>query len=99
MTEPSQILAPKSQAIADLVLVCDVYCATKDVSRSAVSRAIFDRSGHIADMAAGLRDISTSTFERSLAWFSENWPQGAAWPDSIERPAINTGVPQVGSFQ
>ncbi len=72
--------------IEKLVGLADAYCEVSGQSRSAASKEIFQRGGHIDDLAAGNRDIATGTFERALNWFSSRWPDGAAWPADIARP-------------
>ena len=34
------------------------------------------------------RSNTIKTYTSVLQWFSDNWPDGLAWPDEIERPAI-----------
>lgn len=36
------------------------------------------------------------TYERSLKWFSEHWPEGADWPVGIERPINEFHTPNGG---
>jgi hypothetical protein len=31
--------------------------------------------------------FTVKSYDRAIAWFSENWPEGAIWPEGIERPA------------
>lgn len=86
--KPSDMIAtsPKSAAIGDLLIVADVFVAATGRGRGSLSKAIFDRGGHFEDLATGARDLSTGTFERAMQWFSDNWPDGADWPDGIGRP-------------
>lgn len=92
----------KSALIDGMAEVAEVFFTKTGMARTRVSREIFDRGGQLDDLTSGRRDLSTATFERAMQWFSDNWPEGANWPNLIWRPhpsKINTGVPQVGSFQ
>ena len=31
--------------------------------------------------------FNVKTFDKAVAWFSTNWPDGVIWPDNVERPA------------
>jgi hypothetical protein len=31
--------------------------------------------------------FTVKTFDRAVQWFSDNWPDGAAWPEGVARPA------------
>jgi hypothetical protein len=33
------------------------------------------------------RSPQLDTIDRAVAWFDDNWPEGAKWPKSIERPS------------
>ena len=77
----------KSSLIGALLLLAARHSAASGESRAALAKAIFGRGGHFEDLAEGRRDIATGTFERAMAWFSANWPDGAEWPEDVERPA------------
>lgn len=79
-------LETKSALISNLILLADAYCAATGNSRSSLAKALFGRGGHLDDLEAGNRDLSTATFERAVRWLSTNWPAGLAWPPAIDRP-------------
>lgn len=31
--------------------------------------------------------FTMKTFDRAVQWFSDNWPDGACWPECVKRPA------------
>lgn len=72
-----------------LIAVADTYCLARRLSRSRVSTIVFSAGLTLDRIAAG-RDLSTGSFERAMRWFSDNWPEGAVWPDHVERPAAST---------
>ncbi|MCX2696372.1 hypothetical protein [Ochrobactrum chromiisoli] len=61
----------KSRLIENLISEADRYCDLAGVSRSSVSKALFGRGGHIDDLIAGKRDLSTGIFERAMNWLKE----------------------------
>lgn len=68
-----------------LITVADLYCNARNLSRSRVSTIVFN-AGLALDRIASGRDLNTGNWERAMRWFSENWPDGAEWPASIDRP-------------
>lgn len=61
----------KSRLIENLISEADRYCDLAGVSRSSVSKVLFGRGGHIDDLIAGKRDLSTGIFERAMNWLKE----------------------------
>jgi len=68
-----------------LLLVSDTYCAAVRRSRSRISTIIFSAGDRIDGVAVG-KDINTRSYEKAMAWFASNWPEGLAWPEGVERP-------------
>lgn len=72
-----------------LLTVCNAYCGHVKRSRSRISTIIFSSGDRLDGIAAG-KDLKTGSYERAMAWFSANWPEGLAWPEGIERPQVPT---------
>lgn len=70
---------------SDLIRIADAYCEATSRSRSRVATLIFN-DGKKLDLVAQGSDLNTRSFEKAMAWFSENWPEGIAWPAGVERP-------------
>ena len=70
-----------------LISVADAYASARGLSRSRVSTIVFN-AGLALDRIASGRDLNTGNWERAMRWFSENWPEGAVWPDDVERPQV-----------
>jgi hypothetical protein len=68
-----------------LIAVADAYCAARGRSRARVSTIVFN-SGQTLDRIAAGKDLTTGNWERAMAWFHENWPEGAKWPREVSRP-------------
>ncbi len=73
--------------IGRLQTLCDLYCSVAAVPRTRVSRVIFADQRRLDLVFHGRTSLTTRSFERAMAWFSANWPEGLAWPDGVERPA------------
>lgn len=71
-----------------LIAVSNAYCAASRLSRARVATIVFDQGAKLDQIAAG-RDIQTRTFEKAMAWFSANWPDGLAWPEGVPRPVVS----------
>jgi hypothetical protein len=61
-------------------------CEHLGKSHWAISMRIFAKGDFFQKLLAG-GDCRTSTAERALQWFSDNWPDDLAWPRDIARPA------------
>ena len=68
-----------------LLHIADVYCRSSERSETRVSTQIFSGGLRIQKIREG-GDIGTMSFERAMAWFSDNWPSNTDWPAGIPRP-------------
>ena len=71
---------------SQLIAVADAYCAARKLSRSRVSTIVFN-AGLALDRIASGKDLTTGNWERAMAWFHDNWPDGVEWPEMAPRPA------------
>lgn len=69
-----------------LVTVARTYCAARSLSMSRVSTLVFNEGKKLDAIERLGVDLSTGRFEAAMRWFSDNWPDGAAWPAAIARP-------------
>jgi len=74
-------------ATTSLITTSDAYCLAVGLSRSRISTLVFN-DGKALDRIAGGGDLNTRSFEKAMLWFAANWPEGAAWPETVERPAF-----------
>ncbi|WP_180901966.1 hypothetical protein [Martelella soudanensis] len=77
----------------NLVLVGDVFCAAKGIGRKRLSTLVLNRGSTLDRLASGDSDVTTGTYERAMIWFSDHWPEGADWPEGIERPVAEEAAP------
>lgn len=71
-----------------LILISDRYGAARGVGRKRVSTIVLNRGQTLDKIAEGHADVTTSTFEAAMRWFSANWPPEAEWPASVPRPGV-----------
>ncbi|PRD42472.1 hypothetical protein C5748_16255 [Phyllobacterium phragmitis] len=71
-----------------LVRVSDCYREAAGLSRSRVSTIVLNRGSTLDRIAAGQADVTTTTFENAMLWFSVNWPDGMEWPKGVHRPVV-----------
>lgn len=64
----------------------DAFVASSQVAESTLSDRLLKSGTRFRRIRAG-SDISTGTFERAMQWLSDNWPEGAVWPEGVERPS------------
>lgn len=76
----------KSFAIANLKAVAIVYCDADGVPPKTLSWRIFNDGKKLDAILADKADLMTAGHEKAMAWLSTNWPEGAEWPENIERP-------------
>lgn len=78
------------EQLIHLATVFATYTDTRgrdgQITLSGISTKIFNDGKTLARVAEG-GDVTTGSFERARQWFSDNWPEGALWPDNIPRPA------------
>lgn len=63
-----------------------LLCDHLGKSHWAISMRIFGKGDFFKKMIAG-GDCRTSTADRAMQWFADNWPADLAWPKDIVRPA------------
>ena len=71
---------------ADLMTIARSYGASLGLELSTVSWRALGDTKKLAAIDAG-SDIQVGRCEKTIQWFSDNWPAGTEWPDGIERPA------------
>lgn len=68
-----------------LMLTSCQFAQQRGLSLSRVSKLVFNDGKTLDRMRAG-GDVTTNIYERAMAWFSANWPQGVDWPEGVRRP-------------
>jgi hypothetical protein len=77
----------EESARAILLLLAARFSDAEHVSLQAIGqRALKDNTFFLR--IGGGSGFNVRTYDRLVAWFSENWPNRAEWPAQIERPAL-----------
>jgi hypothetical protein len=77
---------PRMSGIEELLTIARAYGEAEGVPLSTVSSRALDDGKKLRALEAGA-DINVGRLERAMQWFSDKWPDGAAWPDGVSRPA------------
>lgn len=68
--------------------VAETFAEASALELRTVSSRVFDDGKVLPGLKAGLRTISFARAEAAMLWFSENWPEAAAWPAGVPRPPV-----------
>jgi hypothetical protein len=71
--------------IESLLCVARAYAAAAKVDLSTVSWRALGDTKKLGAMADGA-DIQVRRYEKTMQWFSDNWPEGFDWPAAVPRP-------------
>lgn len=72
-------------SIDSLLLVARTYATAEGLDLSQTSWRALGDTKKLPAIEAGA-DIQMRRFEKTMRWFSENWPAGAEWPEAVSRP-------------
>jgi hypothetical protein len=72
--------------IEQLLAVAARYMSARKLSAGRVSFLMFADGKVLPELRDGRRDITTRRLESGLQWLSNNWPEGAEWPEDVRRP-------------
>ncbi|WP_398469604.1 hypothetical protein [Tardiphaga sp.] len=73
-------------SIDDLLAVAKAYTKAEGIPLSTASWRALGDTKKLGDIEAG-RDIQVRRLEKTMRWFSGNWPATAVWPSDIRRPS------------
>lgn len=69
-----------------LLAVANMFHRRTGRGPSAVAAAVLNNSKLFERLAGPKGDLSTSSWERMMQFYSDNWPDSAPWPRSVPRP-------------
>lgn len=79
------------QLLQHLRSCADAYCAAKQQSISTVAQRVLG-DWRFFDRAENGKTFTARKYDAAMAWFSTNWPEGAAWPAGVPRPVALEGA-------
>lgn len=84
---------------SNIARLFDAYCTATGASPSAVSVAVSNDNKFVKTFRE--RDMRVGTYDLVVSRFSAIWPEGAAWPDGVDRPApaVDAQAPARGRLQ
>ncbi len=78
-------------SIDSLLAVANAYALAEGIDLSTVSWRALGDTKKLTAMQTGA-DIQVRRFEKTMIWFSKNWPVSAVWPDGVARPTQEQGT-------
>jgi len=69
-----------------LLAVAHAFCAARGLKLSTVSGLVLNDWKRLGQIESGA-DITVGRLTAVMQRFSDNWPDGAAWPVDVPRPA------------
>ena len=73
-------------SISDFLAVVDRFCEARGISEARASTIILNGGSRIASIRSGASDIGSRRLEEAVKHLSDHWPEGAEWPNGVERP-------------
>lgn len=70
-----------------LLELANRYCAATSTKLGPLGKRALNDNTLFVRLAAKEVGFNVRTYDRLIAWFSENWPEGAEWPAEVERQA------------
>lgn len=69
----------------NLIKISSLYAAHEGITHWAVSVRLMKKGDFFSKLHKGA-DCWTSTYERTMQWFSDRWLADLPWPSDISRP-------------
>lgn len=82
--------------IADILSLSDAYCAAAGTAEATLSTRVFGAGSRLAQLRGGASDLGVRRAALAIKWFSDHWPDGARWPESVDRPLPSDLAPGAG---
>lgn len=75
--------------IEDLLIVARTFSRITNRALATTSSLVMKDGKCLPQMEAAGRNITVTRYERTMRWFSDNWPAGHKWPNGVDRPGGN----------
>lgn len=72
--------------LTNLIRLVEVFSPHVDRSEATVSNWITGTHARLFSRLRAGHGCSVPTFNKSIQWFSDHWPDDLAWPSDIPRP-------------
>ena len=71
--------------VAHLIRVAEVFASARGISLARVATLVRNDGKFFARLARGAT-CTLRTYDDTLQWFADHWPDGAVWPADVPRP-------------
>lgn len=75
-----------------LLTVSEAYAKAVGRSEARVSTIVYGAGNALLRLREGC-DMGSERIHNGLQWFSDNWPEDAAWPAAVPRPVAVAAAP------
>ncbi|KAA8426552.1 MULTISPECIES: hypothetical protein [Acetobacter] len=72
----------------EIVLLGELMAQARSLSEARIAN-LAGRDGAFFRRLRNGKSCRLDTAQKMLSFFSDNWPEGAIWPDCIKRPEIS----------
>ncbi|TIS37544.1 hypothetical protein [Mesorhizobium sp.] len=76
----------EAELIRHLLTLLDNFRAKKALQESTIGRLCAADGEFFPRLREG-KTFTARKYDAVVEWFSDNWPEGAEWPDSVLRPS------------
>lgn len=70
-----------------IIAAATAYACALGIPLKTASSRIFNETKLLDRVVDGRATLTLARAEKALVWLSENWPEGAVWPEGMDRPA------------
>lgn len=74
------------ELIRNLMSVAAAYQTARSISLSTLGRQAAGDWRFFDHLGDATKTFTAKKYDQVMAWFSDNWPDGAEWPAAILRP-------------
>lgn len=78
---------------AHLLACAEGYAAARKIGLPTIGRLAAGDWRFFDRLNDDEKTFTAKKYDDVIAWFSDNWPEGAAWPESVQRPAVTEKTP------
>lgn len=75
------------ELIRNLKAVAAAFVAARTMGFSTLGRLAAGDWRFFDHLDDGSKTFTARKYDQVMSWFSDNWPDGATWPEGVERPA------------
>jgi hypothetical protein len=78
----------EQQLSRNLTLCAEAFIASRNVGFSTLGRLAAGDWRFFTHLGDGSKTFTARKYDEVMGWFSDNWPDGAAWPENVSRPEL-----------